>query len=78
MVTGRRSEECDSCGAPYGTWVASLRMVLCPECEWAGATHPAREPVLVGDVLAGLPQVVAQGRRSGRDVEVVIRSGSGD
>lgn len=54
MVAGRRREECDSCGVPYGTWVASLRMTLCAECERAGAAHPVREPVLVGDVLAGL------------------------
>ncbi|MGW4705357.1 hypothetical protein [Streptomyces sp. NPDC004285] len=58
MVAGRRSEECDSCGAPYGTWVPSLRMSLCAECERAGAAHPVREPVLVGDVLAGLAAVV--------------------
>ncbi|MGW4850037.1 hypothetical protein ACWEPZ_02245 [Streptomyces sp. NPDC004288] len=58
MVAGRRSEECDSCGAPYGTWVASLRMFLCAECERAGAAHPVREPVLVGDVLASLAAVV--------------------
>jgi len=60
MVAGRRREECDSCGVPYGTWVASLRMTLCAECERAGAAHPVREPVLVGDVLAGLADVVAR------------------
>ncbi|MFF8381207.1 DUF6083 domain-containing protein [Streptomyces sp. NPDC015661] len=60
MVAGRRSEECDSCGAPYGTWVGSLRMALCAECERAGAAHPVREPVLVGDVLAGLAEVVTR------------------
>ncbi|MFC9589204.1 hypothetical protein ACFTUC_05285 [Streptomyces sp. NPDC056944] len=60
MVAGRRRGECDSCGAPYGTWVASLRMTLCAECERAGAAHPVREPVLVGDVLAGLAAVVSR------------------
>ncbi|GGT07627.1 hypothetical protein GCM10010222_56950 [Streptomyces tanashiensis] len=60
MVAGRRRQECDSCGVPYGTWVASLRMTLCAECERAGAAHPVREPVLVGDVLAGLADVVAR------------------
>ncbi|MFC8490230.1 hypothetical protein ACFUJU_05385 [Streptomyces sp. NPDC057235] len=54
MVAGRRSEECDFCGAPYGSWVTSLGMALCSACERAGADQPAREPVLVGDVLAGL------------------------
>ncbi|MER7947325.1 hypothetical protein ABTY59_08060 [Streptomyces sp. NPDC096079] len=60
MVAGRRREECDSCGAPYGTWVASLRMTLCAECERAGAAQPEREPVLVGDVLAGLAALVTR------------------
>ncbi|MFE5830440.1 hypothetical protein ACFQ67_09445 [Streptomyces sp. NPDC056488] len=54
MVAGRRSEECDFCGAPYGVWVASLGMALCSACERTGADRPAREPVLVGDILAGL------------------------
>ncbi|MEU0399942.1 DUF6083 domain-containing protein [Streptomyces sp. NPDC006197] len=61
MVAGRRSAECDSCGAPCGTWVASLGMALCAECERAGAAYPTRDPVLVGDVLAGLADVMAQG-----------------
>lgn len=72
MVAGRRSAECDFCGARYGTWVASLGMALCPECERTGTDRPAREPVLVGDVLAGLagaltradaPTLPAQRRR---------------
>ena len=54
MGSGRRNDECDSCGAPYGTWVPSLGMFLCPECEGAGSAQPARDPVRVGDVLAGL------------------------
>lgn len=54
MGSGRRSDECDSCGVPYGTWVPSLGMSLCARCEVAGAAHPTRDPVLVGDVLAGL------------------------
>ncbi|MBD0710286.1 MULTISPECIES: hypothetical protein [unclassified Streptomyces] len=63
MGSGRRGDDgCDSCGAPYGLWVASLGMVLCPECEGADADHPAREPVLVGDVLAGLVAAVGHGR----------------
>ncbi|MFH8624814.1 DUF6083 domain-containing protein [Streptomyces vietnamensis] len=63
MVAGRRRAECDSCGVPCGTWVASLGMALCVECERAGAEHPTREPVLVGDVLAALTDVMAQGAR---------------
>ncbi|MFF0475280.1 DUF6083 domain-containing protein [Streptomyces sp. NPDC004284] len=62
MVAGRRRGECDSCGAPYGTWIASLRMALCAECERSGADHPVREPVLVGDVLAGLTDIVSRPR----------------
>ncbi|MGW4722732.1 hypothetical protein [Streptomyces sp. NPDC004291] len=64
MVPGRRSTECDFCGVPYGAWVASLGMALCPECERTGAERPAREPVLVGDVLAGLDGL---GRLAGPD-----------
>ncbi|WP_063992034.1 MULTISPECIES: DUF6083 domain-containing protein [unclassified Streptomyces] len=48
---------------PYATWVASLGMALCAECEGTGASPPARDPVLVGDVLAGLVDAVASGRR---------------
>ncbi|SEC96379.1 hypothetical protein [Streptomyces sp. TLI_105] len=59
MVAGRRGAECESCGAPYGTWVASLGMALCAECERAGAAHPTRDPVLVGDVLADSPVLLA-------------------
>ncbi|MGA5868227.1 hypothetical protein [Streptomyces cinereoruber] len=54
MVVGRRSEECDFCCAPYGTWVASLGMALCSACARTGENRPARDPVLVGDVLADL------------------------
>ncbi|MER5205209.1 DUF6083 domain-containing protein [Streptomyces sp. NPDC002825] len=35
-------------------------MALCAGCERAGAAHPVREPVLVGDVLAGLADLVAR------------------
>ncbi|WP_225801183.1 DUF6083 domain-containing protein [Streptomyces sp. NK15101] len=63
MVAGRRSAECDSCGAPYGRWVASLGMALCAECERAGAAHPGRDPVPVGEILAGLADVVNQDAR---------------
>ncbi|MGV9687678.1 hypothetical protein ACWDUX_00930 [Streptomyces sp. NPDC003444] len=59
MGAGRRSAECDFCGAPYGAWVASLGMALCPDCERAGTDQPARDPVLVGDVLAGLAGALA-------------------
>ncbi|MDX2562356.1 DUF6083 domain-containing protein [Streptomyces sp. TX20-6-3] len=71
MGSGRRNDECDSCGAPYGTWVPSLGMVLCPQCEGAGAAHPVRDPVLVGDVLAGLVDTASFAVRGGgvvRDV----------
>ncbi|MFJ5077137.1 DUF6083 domain-containing protein [Streptomyces sp. NPDC088553] len=65
MGSGRRNDECDSCGAPYGTWVPSLGMVLCPQCEGAGAAHPVRDPVLVGDVLAGLVDTASFAVRGG-------------
>ncbi|MFF4169806.1 DUF6083 domain-containing protein [Streptomyces sp. NPDC001744] len=68
MVAGRWSAECDFCGAPYGTWVASLGMALCSECERTGADRPAREPVLVGDVLAGLADAVSSASRPGSAV----------
>ncbi|WP_030206889.1 hypothetical protein [Streptomyces bikiniensis] len=54
MVVVRRSGECDFCGAPYGTWVASLGMALCSACARTGEDRPARDPVLVGDILAAL------------------------
>lgn len=74
MVTGRRREECDSCGAPYGTWITSLRMALCAECERVGAAHPVRDPVLVGDVLAGLADLVSRPRpRAGDAVRDAAR-----
>lgn len=68
MVSGRRSDECEACGAPYGIWVVSLGMALCGSCEQAGADHPAREPVLVGEVLAGVADAVTHAARSGRAV----------
>ncbi|CAM5576757.1 hypothetical protein GCM10010230_35710 [Streptomyces narbonensis] len=68
MVSGRRCEECEACGAPYGIWIPSLGMALCGSCEQAGADHPARDPVLVGDVLAGMTEAVTRAARTGRAV----------
>ncbi|MEE1818747.1 hypothetical protein PUR59_27475 [Streptomyces sp. SP18ES09] len=34
-------------------------MALCAECEQAGSGHPAREPVLVGEVLDDIPVLLA-------------------
>ncbi|MGW6395331.1 DUF6083 domain-containing protein [Streptomyces sp. NPDC055103] len=68
MVSGRRCDECEACGAPYGIWVASLGMALCGSCEQAGSDRPAREPVLVGDVLAGMTEAVTRAARTGRAV----------
>ncbi|WP_406060209.1 DUF6083 domain-containing protein [Streptomyces sp. NBC_01077] len=65
MGSGRRNDECDSCGAPYGTWVPSLGMALCSACEGTGSAHPARDPVLVGDVLAGLVDAASFAVRGG-------------
>ncbi|MFH9723429.1 hypothetical protein ACH4M4_10715 [Streptomyces sp. NPDC017254] len=67
MVAGRRSAECDSCGVPHGTWVASLGMALCAECEQAGAAQPARDPVLVGEVLDDFPVLLARWRSRERE-----------
>ncbi|MCX4982166.1 DUF6083 domain-containing protein [Streptomyces sp. NBC_00572] len=65
MGTGRRSDACDSCGALYGTWIASLGMALCSLCEGTGAGQSARDPVLVGDVLAGLVDAASFAVRAG-------------
>ncbi|MFJ2059438.1 DUF6083 domain-containing protein [Streptomyces sp. NPDC087908] len=65
MGSGRRNDECDSCGVPYGTWVPSLGMALCPGCEGRGAARPVRDPVLVGDVLAGLVDAASFAVRDG-------------
>lgn len=35
-------------------------MALCAVCERAGTHHPEREPVLVGEVLAGAAGVLAR------------------
>ncbi|MFJ8298628.1 DUF6083 domain-containing protein [Streptomyces sp. NPDC094447] len=45
-------------------------MALCPGCEGRGAAQPARDPVLVGDVLAGLVDAASFAVRGGavRDV----------
>ncbi|MFD3567473.1 DUF6083 domain-containing protein [Streptomyces sp. NPDC058667] len=68
MGSERRSDACDSCGAPYGTWVPSLGLALCPECEGPGAAAATRDPVLVGDVLAGLIDAAAFAVRPGHAV----------
>ncbi|MFJ5828149.1 hypothetical protein [Streptomyces sp. NPDC093089] len=68
MVSGRWSDECESCGAPYGRWIGSLGMALCGTCERAESEQPVREPVLVGDVLAGLTAAVSFAAGSGGSV----------
>ncbi|MFB6836581.1 hypothetical protein [Streptomyces sp. NPDC056361] len=68
MVSGRRSDECEACGAPYGRWIGSLGMALCGTCERAESEQPVREPVLVGDVLAGLTAAVTFAAGSGTAV----------
>ncbi|MEV8586919.1 DUF6083 domain-containing protein [Streptomyces sp. NPDC051180] len=73
MVSGRWSDECEACGAPYGRWIASLGMALCGSCEEAGSVHPVREPVLVGELLAGVTAAVSSAARSGRAVPDVRR-----
>ncbi|MFE1546714.1 hypothetical protein [Streptomyces sp. NPDC058718] len=45
-------------------------MALCGSCERAGEEHPAREPVLVGDVLAGLTEAVTHAAGSGRPAPI--------
>ncbi|MFB7515684.1 hypothetical protein [Streptomyces sp. NPDC056144] len=65
MVSGRRTGECEACGAPYGRWVGSLRMALCGSCEQAEAECAAREPVLIGEVLQGMAEAVALATASG-------------
>ncbi|MCX5227407.1 DUF6083 domain-containing protein [Streptomyces sp. NPDC006553] len=46
-------------------------MLLCPQCEGAGAAHPVRDPVLVGDVLAGLVDAAPFAVRGGGAVRDV-------
>lgn len=53
LIPSTRTPDCDACGGPPAKWIASLAMVLCTVCERAGTRHPEREPVLVGEVLAG-------------------------
>ncbi len=77
MVAGRRSDKCEACGAPYGRWIASLGMVFCGTCERAGSGHPVREPVLVGDVLAGMTAAVTFAARSGKAVPEARNPSSG-
>ncbi|MEX0169125.1 hypothetical protein [Streptomyces sp. LMG1-1-1.1] len=43
-------------------------MALCGACERADSEQPVREPVLVGDVLAGLATAVTFAAGSGRAV----------
>lgn len=59
LIPSVRAADCDACGGPRAKWVASLAMALCAVCEWAGTHHPEREPVLVGEVLAGAADALA-------------------
>lgn len=41
-------------------------MSLCSRCEWEGAARPDREPVLVGEILAGPSGPLARASDDGR------------
>ncbi|MGW7050091.1 hypothetical protein [Streptomyces sp. NPDC054887] len=45
-------DDCDTCGIPHARWREALRMTLCARCERTGGDRAAREPVLLGEVLA--------------------------
>lgn len=60
IIPSARSSDCDACGGPRAKWVGSLEMALCAVCERAGTCHPEREPVLVGEVLAGAADALAR------------------
>ncbi|WP_242427809.1 DUF6083 domain-containing protein [Streptomyces sp. Root431] len=77
MISGRWSDACEVCGAPYGSWIANLGMALCGTCERAGSDRPVREPVLVGDVLAGMTAAVTIAARTGRAVPDPRRPSTG-
>ncbi|MFE4635413.1 hypothetical protein ACFRJ1_18845 [Streptomyces sp. NPDC056773] len=53
LIPSVRASDCDACGGPHPKWVGSLAMALCALCEREGAHHPERDPVLLGEVLAG-------------------------
>nr|WSX50946.1 DUF6083 domain-containing protein [Streptomyces sp. NBC_00974] len=46
-------------------------MSLCAGCERAGIGHPDREPVLVGEVLAGTAEVLARAARAAGSATLV-------
>ncbi|MCJ0868869.1 hypothetical protein [Streptomyces sp. AP-93] len=64
LIPSARAADCDACGGPRAKWVASLAMALCTVCEQAGTRHPEREPVLVGEVLAGAADALARAGRA--------------
>lgn len=59
-ISSARNSFCDACGGPHARWTASLDLSLCAACELAGVGHPDREPVLVGEVLAGTAEALAR------------------
>ncbi|MFE2493809.1 DUF6083 domain-containing protein [Streptomyces scopuliridis] len=59
---------CDACAGQPGRWIASPGMAHCGTCERAGAGHPSRDPVLLGDVLATASDALAYADRTGRTV----------
>lgn len=64
LIPSVRTADCDACGGLHAKWVASLAMALCTVCERAGAYRPEREPVLLGEVLAGAADALARAGRT--------------
>ncbi|MFE9562679.1 hypothetical protein ACFYM0_16415 [Streptomyces sp. NPDC006487] len=64
LIPSARTADCDACGGSHARWVASLAMALCTVCERAGTSQPEREPVLVGEVLAGVADALARAGRA--------------
>ncbi|MGW6686556.1 DUF6083 domain-containing protein [Streptomyces sp. NPDC054961] len=70
-ISSARTSFCDACGDPHARWTASLGLSLCTGCERAGVGHPDREPVLVGEVLAGTAEALARAARTAGSATLV-------
>ncbi|MBT2472957.1 hypothetical protein J7E97_35195 [Streptomyces sp. ISL-66] len=77
-ISSTRNSFCDACGGPHARWTASLGLSLCAACERAGVGHPDREPVLVGEVLAGTAEALARAARAAGSTTLVRVAGRSD
>ncbi|MET9465368.1 DUF6083 domain-containing protein [Streptomyces sp. NPDC006544] len=70
-ISSTRTSFCDACGDPHARRNASIALSLCAGCERAGVGHPDREPVLVGEVLAGTAEALARAARAAGSATLV-------